>query len=144
LAAPDLNVQHFRVAFYGYNTVSYHLAAVKDNQSSSLNYQLQFDAKYGIVGTYYVRHYDVAKFQNGVLTPTTQLRHDALSCQVYGDMVNGCLFRDRANVVISAEQLEAGRQSGLTLILGSADKDYETLDLPAQYIDGFLKAVQNQ
>ncbi|WP_347988088.1 hypothetical protein [Methylomonas sp. AM2-LC] len=144
LTAPDLNVQQFRMAFYGYNTVSYLLAAIKDDQSSGLNYQLQFDAKYGIVGSRYIRHYDMAKMQNGVVIPTTQLRHDALSCQMYGDMVNGCLFRDRANVAISLEQLQSGRQSGLTLILSSADKNYETLDLPAQYIDGFLIAVQNK
>jgi hypothetical protein len=59
-------------------------------------------------------------------------------------MVNGCLYRDRGAVVLSSEQLAAGRQAGLTLILSSADKDYESLDLPAQYIQGLLSAVQKQ
>jgi hypothetical protein len=52
------------------------------------------------------------------------------------------LFHDRASLNLSLPELEAARLKGLGLTLSSGMQDYETIDLPANYIQEFLQAVQ--
>jgi hypothetical protein len=146
LSAPQLQVRHFQELYYGYNTVYYNLAAYKSDQSANdTSYRLDFDANYGADHSAATsRHYNLAKTDNGMAFPTNHLRHEMVRCQVFRDIGDGCLYRDRATVELSLAELEAGRQSGMNLTLSSADKEYEHLYLPAQYVDGFLRAVQNK
>ncbi len=140
-SAPELQVRHYRTQFYGYDTVQYRLAALKpDSKTETTSYRLEIEANYGAT---YPRHYDSAKSANEVSYPLKNSSHEAMRCQLFGDMANACLYRDRANVEFSLAELEAGSQSGMKLILGSADKAYESIDLPAQYVAGFLQAVNN-
>ncbi len=134
-SGPELEVSHFRMRFYGYDTVSYRLIAVKPDQANSPPlYRLFIEANYG--GT--ARHYNQAKFGNGVIYPTNHLNHEFLRCQFFGDMADACLFRDRADIELSLAELEAGSHTGLTVTLGSRDLDYETISIPAEYVEGFL------
>jgi len=145
VSAPQLLVRHFQQSFYGYNTVYYNLAAYKGNPSAnSTSYQLEFDANYG-TGTspMSLRHYDLAKTEEGKSVPTNQLIHETIRCQEFRDFGEGCLYRDRANVKLSLDELEAGRHAGINLTLSSAGKEYEHLYLSATYVDGFLRAVQS-
>lgn len=139
--APELLVRHFRLKFYGYDTVYYYLqAAESNNNPAETVYRLQLDANYG--GD--PRHYDAVSIAHADSFATSHLHHETIRCQIFGSMTDSCLYRDRADIVLSLQQLEAARQNGLNMTLSSTAKQYETLDLPANYIDGFLQAVQNQ
>ena len=58
------------------------------------------------------------------------------------NLVYACLFRDRASFELSRTELDAAQLTGLNLSLYSDQQDYESIDLPANYIQGFLQAVQ--
>jgi hypothetical protein len=139
--APELQVRRYRLQFAGYDTVYYYLYNVKPtSDAADMHLRVHIDANYGGV----VRHYDQAKLPDGFVFQTHHLQHDVVRCQLFGNMVDACLFRDRGDIELSKAELEAGRVNGLTLALSSAsDQDYEHIDLPAAYIDGFLQALQN-
>ena len=134
---PELQVHQYRTLFYGYDTVYYRLVARKP-PSGGPRYQVSIDAYYG--GD--LRHYDAVKFANGSSRPMGSNRHDTERCQFFNSLVYACLFRDRANLELSQSELEAARPKGLQLTLSSGLRDYETIVLPANYIHGFLQAVQ--
>ncbi|MDD4915941.1 MAG: hypothetical protein PHW13_12990 [Methylococcales bacterium] len=140
LIAPELQVRRFRMRFYGYDTVYYYLLAETSEQNPAVPvYYLVIDANYG--GR--ARHYETLKTAGAVSNPANHLRHDTVRCQIFGDMTDSCLYRDRADFVLNPGLLQAAVKTGLTLTLASAANTvYETLDLPANYIDGFLQAVQ--
>ena len=52
-----------------------------------------------------------------------------------------CLYRDRGQIELSRAMLETGRYVGLEFTLGSTDVSYEHVDLPANYVDGFIMKV---
>lgn len=136
---PELHMQKYRTLFYGYNTVSYHLEAIKpDSPPGAASYRLVFDANYGAQKE---RHYDLAIMANGVSYPLVDSRRDTQRCQLFGDMVSACIFRQRSAVELDAATLEAARQSGLVVTLGSKDIAYESLELPGDYVTGFLRSV---
>jgi len=139
--APELQVRRYRLQFAGFDTVYYYLYEVKPSPyAADLHLRLHIDANYGGV----VRHYDQAKLPDGGVSQTQRLSHDVVRCQLFSNMVDACLFRDRGDIELSRAELEAGRINGLSLALSSASaKDYERLDLPAAYIDGFLQALPN-
>jgi hypothetical protein len=99
---------------------------------------VSIDAHYG--GT--LRHYDAIKFADGSSRPVGFHSHDTERCQFFNNMVYACLFRDRASLELSRSELEAARFKGLKLTLNSDKQGYESIDLPANYIQGFLQAVQ--
>jgi len=136
--APELQVRRYRLQFAGYDSVYYYLFAVKPQaDADETHLRVHIEANYGGV----VRHYDQAKLPSGV-SQTQHLQHDVVRCQLFGNMVDACLFRDRGDIELSRADLEAGRISGLMLVLSSAaDQHYEHIDLPAAYIDGFLQAL---
>jgi hypothetical protein len=138
VAAPELQVRHFRLKFYGYDTVYYYLQAVKNSQHPLPVFQLVIDANYGGA----LRHYDTVRMIDGEVYPTLQRRHDTVRCQIFGNMTDSCLYRDRTRIELSQNVLQSFRHNGLSLILAATGTDYETIDLPANYIDGFLLAVQ--
>jgi hypothetical protein len=139
--APELQVRRYRLQFAGYDTVYYYLYEVKPTpDAAAMHYRVHIDANYGGA----VRHYDQAKLLDGGVFQTQRLQHDVVRCQLFGNMVDACLFRDRGDIELSRPELEAGRINGLSLALSSAGaKDYERLDLPAAYIEGFLQALPN-
>ncbi len=135
--APELQISHYRTLFYGYDSVYYRLGARKSPKGDDILYQLSIDAQYG--GS--LRHYDAVKFANGTSRPLVSQSHQTQRCQFFNNLVYACLFRDQANVELSRSALEAFQTSGLLLKLGSEKQEYETIDLPGNYIKGFLQAV---
>lgn len=136
-SGPELQVSHYRTLFYGYDKVYYRLLAKKP-PTGGVVYQLWIDAHYG--GD--IRHYAAFKFANGSSRPAVGQRHDTERCQLFNNMVSACLFHDQASLELSPSDLDAARLDGLRLTLGSGSQDYETIDLPANYIQGFLAAIQ--
>jgi hypothetical protein len=55
-------------------------------------------------------------------------------------MMSSCLYRDLFSLNLSRSDLENARTSGLQILLTSGKQDYERINLPANYIQGFLKA----
>ena len=136
--APELQVQHYRQLFYGYDTVYYRLAkldGVERNGDASV--QLLIDAHYG--GDR--RHYDLAKEADGTTRKTKARDHQAERCQFFNNLVYSCLYRDRASLDLQRSELEQARRMGLTITLSSSNADYERIELPPAYIDGFLQAT---
>jgi len=135
--SPSLQVSHYRTLFYGYDSVYYWLVARKSPKGGAL-YEMSIAADYG--GD--LRHYDAVKFADGSSCPTGSHRHDTERCQFFNSLVYACLFHDWASLNLSLPELEAARLKGLRFTLSSGKQDYETIDLPANYIQGFLQAVQ--
>jgi hypothetical protein len=137
--ASELQLRRYRLLFSGYDTVYYYLYAVKPQPDvEALHFRLHIDANYGGL----IRHYDQAKIAGGVY-PAFHQRHEVVRCQLFSNMVDSCLYRDQAEIELSKTELEAARIDGLNLALSAKNaQDYEHLDLPAAYIDGFLQALQ--
>ncbi len=129
---PALQMNQWRNQFYGYDTVSYHLFVRK--RLGSRTYGLHITADYG--GN--ARHYKTAQFSGHFSHSTTDYRHEVGRCQFFNSLVYACLFRDRFNVPISASELVQGSATGLRFTLQSQTLNFETLDLPANYVRGFL------
>jgi hypothetical protein len=135
--SPSLQVSHYRTLFYGYDSVYYWLVARKSPKGGAL-YEMSIAADYG--GD--LRHYDAVKSADGSSRQTVNHRHDTERCQFFNSMVYSCLYHDRASLELPQSELEAARLKGLHLTLSSGKQDYETIDLPANYIQGFLQVVQ--
>jgi len=136
---PELQVQHFRTLFYGHDTVYYRLAAREPSTTPGIPvYHMLIDAHYG--GN--LRHYDVVKFADGTLRPTADHQHGAERCQFFNNLVYACLFRDQVSLSLSRSELEDARANGLQFTLSSGTQDYERIELPANYVQGFLQAVR--
>lgn len=135
--SPSLQVSHYRTLFYGYDSVYYWLVARKSPKGGAL-YEMSIAADYG--GD--LRHYDAVKFADGSSRLTGSHRHDTERCQFFNSLVYACLFHDRASLELSQSELEAAQLKGLRLTLSSGKQDYKTIDLPANYTQGFLQAVQ--
>jgi hypothetical protein len=134
---PALRVSHYRTLFYGYDSVDYWLNARK-SPSGSVKYEMSIDADYG--GD--LRHYDAVKFGYGSSRQTLNHRHDTERCQFFNSLVYSCLYHDRASLEISKSELDDARLKGLQLTLSSGTQDYESIVLPANYIQGFIQAIQ--
>lgn len=136
--SPVLRVSRYRQRFCCYNTVSYRLAASEAGTASGRIYRLLVDAHYGGEP----RHYDRAKFTDAASRRIGGLRHDIGRCQFFNQLYFGCLYRDRFYLDLSRSELERSQSDGLQLMLASESRDYETLDLPANFIRGFLAALK--
>jgi hypothetical protein len=136
--APELHVSHYRTLFYGYDTVDYRLAA-PEHPGAKINngFRLLVDAHYG--GN--VRHYNFVKMPDASTREVSHKQHDAERCQIFNSLISSCLNRDRFSLNLSKSELELGQTNGIKILLRSEMQEYETLDLPSHYIQGFLKAV---
>ncbi len=132
--APYLHLSHYRTLFYGYDTVDYRLAAPETTAKGG--FRLLFDASYG--GN--LRHYDLARFPDLSTRVISHRQHDVERCQLFNYMISSCLYRDLFSLDLSRSDLENARTSGLQILLSSGKQDYERINLPANYIQGFLKA----
>ncbi len=138
--APELHVSHYRTLFYGYDTVDYLLAASEHPENkANLGFRLLVDAHYG--GN--LRHYDFAKMPDASTREVSNKQHDAERCQIFNSLISSCLYRNRFSLNLSRPELELGLVKGIQLLLRSESQEYETLDLPSNYIQGFLKAIEN-
>ncbi len=138
--APELHVSHYRTLFYGYDTVDYRLAAPEHpNNQANPGYRILVEAHYG--GN--VRHYDFAKMPDASTHEVSHKQHDAERCQIFNSLISSCLYRDRFSLYLSMSKLESGLTNGIKLLFRSEKQEYETLDLPSNYIQGFLKAIEN-
>jgi hypothetical protein len=138
--APELHQSHYRTLFYGYDTIDYRLAALGYSQTKTNDgFRLLIDASYG--GD--IRHYDFARLADDTTRVINHYQHDIERCQVFNSLISSCLYRDRFSLNLSQSDLQNARVSGLQLLLTSGAQHYERIDLPSNYIQGFLKAIEN-
>lgn len=138
--APELHISHYRTLFYGYDTVDYRLAAPEHAETkTNSGFRLLIDAHYG--GN--PRHYDFAKMADASTREVIHDQHDTERCQIFNSLISSCLYRDRFSLYLSRHDLEHARIDGLQFSLTSETQNYERLDLPSNYIQGFLKAIEN-
>ncbi|MGZ8186145.1 MAG: hypothetical protein ACXWTL_06845 [Methylobacter sp.] len=138
--APELRLSRYRTLFYGHDTISYRLTAPAYPETMTNNgFRLLLEARYG--GN--IRHYDFARLADGSTRVISHHQHDAERCQIFNSLISSCLYRDRFSLNLSRSDLENARRVGLLLSLASATQPYEQIDLPSNYIQGFLKAIEN-
>jgi hypothetical protein len=138
--APELHLSHYRILFYGYDTIDYRLAASEyPDTKTNDGFRLLIDANYG--GN--IRHYNFAKLADESTRVSNHYQHDTVRCQIFNSLISSCLYRDRFSLNLSRSDLENARVAGLQLLLTSGAQDYERIDLPPNYIQGFLKAMEN-
>ncbi len=132
--APDLYSSQYRTLFFGYDTLKYHLLT-PENQSNG--FRLLVQANYGGA----MRHYELAKFADQSTRALAPQQHFAERCQLFNSLISSCLYQDQFALALSASDLQRARLTGLNVVLQSHSQQYEAIDLPAAYIEGFLKAV---
>ena len=138
--APKLHISHYRTLFYGYDTVDYRLAAPEHpGNKASPGFRLLIEANYG--GN--VRHYDFVKMPDASTREVVHDQHDSERCQIFNSLISSCLYRDQFSLNLSQPELESGLANGIHLSFRSETLEYETLDLPSNYIQGFLTAIEN-
>ena len=138
--APELHQSHYRTLFYGYDTMDYRLAAPEYPQTKTNDgFRLLIDASYG--GD--IRHYDFAKLADDTTRVINHYQHDIERCQVFNSLISSCLYRDRFSLNLSQSDLQNARVAGLQFLLTSGAQNYERIELPSNYIQGFLKAIEN-
>ena len=138
--APALHQSQYRTLFYGYDTIDYRLAAPEYPKTLMHDgFRLLIDASYG--GD--VRHYNFARLAGDTTRMINHYQHDIERCQVFNSLISSCLYRDRFSLALSRSDLENARVSGLQLLLTSGAQHYEHIDLPSNYIQGFLKAIES-
>ena len=138
--APELHMSHYRTLFYGYDTIDYRLAAPEYPKTTTNDgFRLLIDASYG--GN--IRHYDFARLADVSTRAISHRQHDTERCQVFNSLISSCLYRDRFSLNLSRSDLENARVVSLQLLLTSGAQHYERIDLPSNYIQGFLKAIEN-
>jgi len=138
--APELHLSHYRTLFYGYDTIDYRLAASGYPETKTNDgFRLLIDANYG--GN--IRHYDFARLADESTRTINHYQHDTERCQMFNSLISSCLYRDRFSLNLSRSDLENARVAGLQLLLTSGAQHYERIDLPSNYIQGFLKAIEN-
>jgi len=137
--APELQVSNYRTLFYGYDTVEYRLAGSGDTKNRMNHvFRLLIEAQYG--GN--VRHYAFAKLSDKSTLEINHYQHDTEECKIYNSLISSCLYRDRFNLNLSRSDLENASNTGLQLFLTSGEQNYEQIDLPPNYIQGVLKAIE--
>jgi hypothetical protein len=134
--APELHISHYRTLFYGYNSIDYRLAGPETTTNDGS--RLLFDASYG--GN--IRHYDFARLANESTRVIRHHQHDIERCQLFNRLISSCLFRDRFSLYLFRSDLENARVGGLQLLLTSGAQHYERINLPSNYIQGFLTAIE--
>jgi hypothetical protein len=138
--APELLISHYRTLFYGYDTLYYHLTGPEYPKAmTNDNFRLVINANYG--GD--LRHYDFANFADASTRATIHQQHITERCQIFNSLISSCLYQDWFSLNLSRSDLENARISGLQLVLTSGKQQYERIDLPANYIQGFLIAIEN-
>jgi hypothetical protein len=138
--APELHLSHYRTLFYGYDTINYRLAAPEYPESKmNDSFRLLIDSNYG--GD--IRHYNFARLDDASTRVISHHQHDTERCQIFNSLISSCLYRDRFSLNLSRSDLENARVSGLYFLLTSGSQNYERIDLPSNYIQGFLKAIEN-
>ena len=138
--APELHLSHYRTLFYGYDIMDYRLAAPEYPQTKTNDgFRLLIDASYG--GD--IRHYEFARLADDTTRVINHHQHDIERCQVFNSLISSCLYRYRFSLNLSQSDLQNARVSGLQLILTSGAQHYERIDLPSNYIQGFLKVIEN-
>jgi hypothetical protein len=138
--APELHISHYRTLFYGYDTLDYRLTApVFSENKTNDSFRLLIEANYG--GDQ--RHYDFARLADESTRGINLQQHRTERCQIFNSMISSCLYRDRFSLTLSRSELEKERVLGIQLLLASSKQQYERLDLPSNYIQGFLKAIEN-
>ena len=137
--APVLRVSEYRTLFYGYDTLSYRLAATESAETASVGrFRVLFEARYGGDN----RHYDFATLDEEDTRTLGSHQQYAERCQLFNYLTASCLYRARFTLNLCLSDLEKARASGLHIQLASAKKPYERIDFPPNYIQGFLKAVE--
>jgi len=133
-SAPDLYSSQYRTLFFGYDSLKYHLLA-REHQNNA--FRLLVQANYGGA----LRHYELAKFADQSTRSLSPLQHFAERCQLFNSLISSCLYQDQFALDLTASDLQRTRLKGLNVVLQSNSQTYEAIDLPAAYIQGFLKAV---
>ncbi|WP_156829904.1 hypothetical protein [Methylovulum miyakonense] len=135
--APELHNSHYRPLFFGYDTLDYRLAAPEHADGN--NVSLLFKVSYG--GD--VRHYDITKDAEGTSHTIKQLKHHAVRCQLFNSLISSCLYEGQYSLTLSRSDLEQISKAGLQLQSINGSQLYEHIDLPKDYVQGFLNAIHS-
>ena len=134
LQGPELTASRYRALFYGYDSVAYRLSAPASGQVSQ--FRLLLDINYGAKQA---RNYQITP-----APPIVHTRQESVRCGVYNNFVSACLYRDRGYIDLPAADVRAAADKGISFQLQAADAQDISMELPANYIQGFLQAVDKR
>ena len=136
--APELHISQYRALFFGYDTLDYRLAA--PDHADGDHVSLLFKVSYG--GN--IRHYDIATAADADGTRHTikQQNHHAVRCQIFNSLISSCLYEGQFSLTLSRADLAHISKAGLQLQSINGNR-YEHIDLPVDYVQGFLNASKS-
>lgn len=135
--APTLHSSHFRKQFFGDDTLTYRLTASPEQTGNQ--YHLMIDTDYG--GQ--LRHYGPATLPDQSARKINQLDHLTQRCQLFSNLTSACLYHDSLSVDLTENELEKSRDTGMKIQLSTGKDQFETLELPANYIQGVLLVTEH-
>lgn len=136
-SGPTLHSSHLRKQFFGDDTLAYRLTTSPDETGTQ--YHLMIDTDYG--GN--LRHYGSATLPDQSTHQIHQLDHLTQRCQLFSDLTPACLYHDSLSVDLTEKELEKGRDTGMKIQLSTGKHQTETLELPANYIQGVLLVTEH-
>ena len=134
--APELHTSQYRALFFGYDTLDYRLAAPEHADGDHVS--LLFKVSYG--GN--IRHYDIANAADGTRHAIKQQNHHAVRCQIFNSLILSCLYEGQFSLALSRADLAQISKAGLQL-QSKNGYQYEHIDLPMDYVQGFLNASKS-
>lgn len=138
--APELDQRHYRPDISGYDTLAYGLMATKGIGNESVaHFEFWFSSHNAAKED---RHYSLIRFADGRSKPIEKLQHNTERCQEFSNMTNACIFHDSGIVRLSRAELENVKTLGLKFHLGSDADNFESIEIPPNYIQGLLEDVK--
>ncbi len=136
---PELEHRHYRTDLGGYDILSYGLMATKGTVANSVpHFQFWFSSHNGGKD----RHYSIIRLADGSAKPMESQHHNSERCQEFANMTNACIYHDSGVVRFTRDELENAKNLGLKFHLSSGSENYEPIELPSRYIQGFLEAIR--
>gem|GEM_PF-2442674 len=118
------------------NSEYYQLVAIKDKANGDTSYVLRVNIKYFAAD---VKRYDTASDKTAKQFEVITVTPKVASCHVSGF----CDYVESVGISISKHYLDSHKSKGLDLRLTGATKDDLFIKVPANYIKGFLQAVNS-
>ena len=135
--APTLFNSKQRGLLTGYDYENFSLRGWKSKSGGNVTHQLYIDIKYSSKW----RYYQSASFENGKQQDLTIINREVVRCESYGSIGVLCDYRETFGISFTNEALNSLKETGFK-VRGNSQSGHENiLTVPANYIQGYLKAI---
>jgi hypothetical protein len=121
----------------GYDYQEINLRGWKDKATGKVKHQLFIVIKYSNDW----RYYQSASFINGDYQELTVINTEVVKCQSYRSLGVLCDYRETLGLSFSDASLNSFKEEGLKIRINAKSGHENILEVPANYIKGYLQAI---